>query len=337
MKPLHDSTADRNNPEQLRESAARDGYLLLRNLLPAADVIEIGQELAHTMAESGWITPDEPLETATADISKFCVEPQPAFMEVFHKQLSLKSMHALRSHPAIIELFDELFEEPTFAVPHFVTRLAFPQHEDYATPAHQDHVHFEGSKRNWAAWIPFTTVDEQRGGLAIAAGSHHDGAYDMRPALGAGQMIIDADLSEMDWRWSPMGPGDVLIHNCLTVHRGLPNSTTSMRVSVDYRYQPLSEPVGAKFLGVSHQMKTWDELYEGWDGNEFKHYWADLDLDIEPFEYRWYDRRDELAIAMGERADPEALLALENITLKHRDESVRERAKAALQILQSNA
>ena len=76
----------------------------------------------------------------------------------------------------------------------------------------------------------------------MAAGTHNGPIYDMRPTLGAGQMIIDADIEGLDWRWSPMMPGDVLIHNCVTVHRGLPNRSRIMRVSVDARYQPLSAP-----------------------------------------------------------------------------------------------
>ena len=127
----------------------------------------------------------------------------------------------------------------------------------------------------------------------------------MRPALGAGQMVIDADLDACDWRWSPMRIGDVLIHNCQTIHKGLPNASGAMRVSMDCRYQPLSEPVGEKYLGVSHQMRSWEDLYADWEEDDpLKYYWRDLPLAVQPFEYRWYDRRDERAIEMGEAGDP---------------------------------
>ena len=151
-------------------------------------------------------------------------------------------------------------------------------------------------------------------------------------------MIIDADLDACDWRWSPMRVGDVLIHNCRTIHKGLPNSSGAMRVSMDCRYQPLSEPVGEKYLGVSHQMRSWEDLYAGWaEDDPLKYYWRGLPLAVEPFEYRWYDRRDERAIEMGEAGDPEALLALENIALKHRSAAVRRRAETALLRLRAAA
>lgn len=337
MKPLLDSTSLLDDPVALRARADADGYLLLRELLPRELVEDVGNELGGIMADAGWIAPDRPLASATANAAHQCVEPQPAFMAVFYEQLSRKSLHALKMHDRLMALFHTLFDEAPLCVPHCVMRMAFPGMEHYATPAHQDITHFEGSHKNWAAWIPFTPIDEQTGGLAVASGSHRGPIYDMRPTLGAGQMIIDADIDELDWRWSPMTPGDVLVHNCVGVHKGLPNRATTMRVSVDARYQPLSEPVAEKCLGVSHQMRTWDELYQGWDDDEYKYYWRDFDLDVVPFTYRWYDRRDERAIEMGEAGDQEATVALENITLKHRDPAMRASAAAALATLQAKA
>lgn len=332
--PLTDSTDLRHDGAALRQRARQDGYLLIRGLLPREVVDAAAAELAATMAEAGWIPAGRPLDDAPANADRFCVEPQPAFMDVFYRQLALRSLHALKLRPELMRFFETLFGETPFCPPHFVTRLAFPDRDAYATPAHQDYVHFEGSRDNWAAWIPFTTIDAARGGLAIAAGSHRDGAYDMRPALGAGQMAIDADLDSLDWRWSPMRPGDVLIHNCLTVHKGLPNRSAGMRVSMDCRYQPLSQPIGEKFLGVSHQLRTWDELYRDWpddaESRALKYDWRDLDLDVVPFTYHWYDRRDATALAMAEAGDAQAAIALENIARKHRDPAMRARAERAL-------
>ena len=336
MKPLTDATGLLDDPQALRQRAHADGYLWLRNVLPVAQVDKTAADLAHVMAEAGWIDAGKTLTDAKANLEKRCVEPQAPFMEVFYEQLSCKSVHALKAHPVLQRIFDKLFGEPAFCVPHCVMRMAFPDMDAYATPAHQDYVHFEGSQDNWAVWIPFTPINEHTGGLAIAAGSHRHGPYDMRPSLGAGQMVIDTDLGALDWRWSPMQPGDVLIHNCLTVHRGLANESETMRVSMDARYQPHSAPIGEKYLGVSHQMRTWDDLYAGWEDDEYKYYWRELDLDVVPFSYTWYDRRDEAAIAMGEAGDGEASVALENIIVKHRDPAMRARAQQALARLASS-
>ena len=58
----------------------------------------------------------------------------------------------------------------------------------------------------------------------------------MRPALVAAQMMIDGDLDVLGWSWSPVPLGVELIHNCLTVHKGVPNGTDARRVSMDCRY-----------------------------------------------------------------------------------------------------
>ena len=336
MHELSDSTDLMADDEALSERAHADGYLWLRNVLPQADVHITAADLAKVMARAGWIERDKPLAIAAANLGKRCVEPQPDFMDVFYAQLALKSVHALKAHPVLQEVFDQLFSEPALCVPQSVMRLAFPAMQAYATPAHQDYVHFEGSTKNWAVWIPFTPIKPQTGGLAIAAGSHLHGPYDICPSLGAGQMTIDTDLTRLDWRWSPMQPGDVLIHNCLTVHRGLANEANSMRVSMDARYQPVSAPIGEKYLGMSHQMRDWDDLYAGWTGDELKYYWRHLDLDIVPFTYKWYDRRNEAAIKMGEAGDAEATVALENIVLKHRSMQMRARAEHALATLRAS-
>ena len=337
LQPLADSTALLKNPSALRERARQDGYLLFRNLLPSRTVDAVGSQLAEIMASADWIEAGKALGAAEAQLIQRCVEPQPAFMEVFYAQLALQSLHALKARSELLHAVEKFVARPSWCVPHCVMRMAFPQMDAYATPPHQDFVHFEGSQENWAAWIPFTSINQTTGGLAIAAGSHLAGPYDMRPCLGAGQMEIDADLDALDWRWSPMEPGDVLFHNCLTVHKGLPNNSKTMRVSVDARYQPLAEPVGEKYLGVSHQMRTWDELYAGWQDDTYQYYWKNLELDVVPFTFHWYDRRDRRAIEMGNAGDANAAVALENITLKHRDPMMRKAAEAALATLKDSA
>ena len=61
MKPLVDSTDLLTDGPALRERAARDGYVLVRGLLPAQEVEAAGAEMARTMADAGWIPADMPL------------------------------------------------------------------------------------------------------------------------------------------------------------------------------------------------------------------------------------------------------------------------------------
>ena len=98
MREMLDSTELLREPEALRSRAQRDGYVLVREALPPDDVSRVGEEMGGVMARAGWIETEAPLAEARVNLEKRCVEPQPAFMEVFYSQLSCKSLHALKMH-----------------------------------------------------------------------------------------------------------------------------------------------------------------------------------------------------------------------------------------------
>lgn len=332
MRPFTDSSELRDDGPALRARFAEDGYIFMLGVLAADAVRNLRRQLLDIVGEAGWLRADRPREEAVADLESFCYEPQPQFMDVFYRQLGLQDLVALTHHPDLRALFETLFEEPVFVHPHMVMRNIFPQREAYTTPAHQDFVHLQGSFKCCAAWIPFCDVDADMGGLALARGSHRGRVYDMRPTNGAGQMEVDASFGG-DWVNSPCRMGDVLIHNTLLVHKGVPNRSDRMRISVDARYQPLSEPICERSLVPSHQMADWERIYRDWPNDDYKYYWQDIDQKVVPFTYKYHDRRDKLAVQWGERGDSRAYNALENIIAKHRDPAMRTRAAEALKNL----
>ena len=104
----------------------------------------------------------------------------------------------------------------------------------------------------------------------------------------------------------------------------------SIRLSVDCRYQRLGDPVVDRALMPSLQQSTWEALYQGWDDDEYKYYWKDLDLDVVPFDLSPFDKRDLMAIDMGFQGDARARSALVGVVHRHRDPAMRERAAEAL-------
>ena len=44
------------------------------------------------------------------------------------------------------------------------------------------------------------------------------------------------------WLTADYRPGDLLVFHSLMIHRALPNTSDRIRLSLDTRYQPLSEP-----------------------------------------------------------------------------------------------
>ena len=336
MRPLRDSTDALERPEELAARMREDGYLYVRGLLPKAHVLDVRRQMLEILAANRMVRADRPLDEAVPDFDHFAVEPQPAFMKVLYAEYALEDLTALQHLPEMRRVADAICGEATIPLPQFVCRNIFPARGAYTTPAHQDFVHFQGTTRNHAAWVPIGDCPAEMGGLAVAAGSHRLGLLDVRPALGAGALEVAWD-GELDWHHSPVEAGDVLFHNCLTVHRGVPNRSAAMRLSIDFRFQPLGEPMCAQVLRPHRDMVDWAELYRGWTREDMMYYWQKHDLRIVPFDWSHYERRDEIAFRMADEGDGRALSTLQRIVSNDPDPAKRERARAALAKLETAA
>src|SRR5207302_4486743 len=112
----------------------------------------------------------------------------------------------------------------------------------------------------FTAWFPLADSPRSHGPLSIATGSHTRGVYKMQPAFGVGCMEVIDPLSDR-WVSGVFELGDVLIFHSLTVHKALPNITQYFRVSLDFRYQRASEPIGEHNLTCP---VPWDVIYARW-------------------------------------------------------------------------
>ena len=56
--------------------------------------------------------------------------------------------------------------------------------------------------------------------------------------------------------------GDVLLFHSMTVHKGVPNRSDRLRMSMDVRYQLVSEPFNIDNANPDGQPLSWDEVYE---------------------------------------------------------------------------
>ena len=127
--------------------------------------------------------------------------------------------------------------------------------------------------------FPLSDVPVEVGGLQVAAGSHKQGVYDFQPALGAGGLAVINPL-EGTWVSSPFEQGDVLIFHSMAVHKGLPNHSPKLRMSMDARYQRASEPIAPGSLEPHSKPHTWEEIYADWPHDDLKYYWKKWDLDV---------------------------------------------------------
>jgi hypothetical protein len=104
------------------------------------------------------------------------------------------------------------------------------------------------------------------GGLRILAGSHLDGLRELIAARGVAGVGVRADEDDPRWRTTDYRCGDVLVFLSLTVHWAPENLGSSVRLSADYRYQSVAQPVvdGSLHPHSWPLIPDWDDLTTGW-------------------------------------------------------------------------
>ncbi len=329
MKPFEDSTDIAGNGPRLRERMHRDGYLFVRGMLPNEILAELRKGFLEITREAGWVRKDTPLEDGIADLDGFCVEPEPAYMDVYAAMYGIEAFHALQHHPNIVTLLERMAGEPILPHARIIARTIFPQREAYTTPAHQDFIPIQGTPETYTAWIPLSDLPFEMGGLQVAAGSHRQGVYDFKPSLGAGGIEI-TDPLEGAWVSGPFEQGDVLFFHSMLVHKGLPNRSDRLRMSIDARYQRVSDPIAPGSILPHSQPNTWENIYAGWKNESLKNYWENYELEIVEYDDSYHDRRDRMAFDMAEQGDEKAVSALQRIIARHNDPATRERAAELL-------
>ena len=332
MGPFLDSGPVLGDMPELRARMARDGYLFLPGLMPRAPIAALQAEIGAILRQAGWLRADAPVEEARADPGGFCVDPEPRYLEVLRRINRLESYHALKHHPALLGFLERMLEGEVFPHPRVLMRNIFPARETYTTKAHQDFPNVQGTTEVYTAWIPLIDVPRDVGPLQVAAGSHRAGVYDFHIGAGAGGIEI-SDALEGSWVSGDFAVGDVLLFHAMTVHKGVPNRSDRLRMSMDVRYQRVDAPFNFDNAMPDGQPLSWEEVHAGWRSDALRHYWHRLPLTAQPFDRQWFDRRDALAFELGEAGDPRARSVLQRIVARDADATKRDRAQALLDAL----
>jgi hypothetical protein len=115
----------------------------------------------------------------------------------------------------------------------------------------------------------------------------------------------------------------------------VPNRGNRLRLSIDVRYQRADAPFNLDNAQADGQPLAWDDIYAGWRTDRLKYYWQRMDLTLQPFDRRWFDKRDNRAFELAEAGDPRAASVLQRIVARDADAAKRERARALLQQLRN--
>ena len=332
-QPFLDSSDIIDDGRELARRMHRDGYLVVRGLLNPDRIFALRQRFVTIAYKAGWLHTDSPLNEATADPSSFCVEPEDPYMEIIRRMNRIEEFHALQHDPALVGLLERMCGEPILPHPRLITRAIFPRRDAFTTPPHQDFIPIQGTPDTYTAWLPLGDLPSSMGGVEIAEGSHVGGLYDFQPGLGAGGIEITESF-EGRWRGGSFAAGDVLFFHSMAVHRGVPNKTDALRLSVDARYQKISEPIALGSLLPHTKPQTWDEIYADWPADSpYRNYWSTLNLQVEEYDDSYHGKRDDMALEMAAQGDPRSRSVLQRIVARDPDPTKREQAQSLLDAL----
>jgi hypothetical protein len=284
------------NPDELRSRMEQDGCLFFRGLVNPEAELTARRDILSLCRGAGWLAEGSDLTEGVAAPGVRYVEPD--YMAVYDQVMRLESFHALAHDPTMLALYRDLLGEPVLTHPRNIARIIFPQNTKYTTPGHQDYIHIQGTPETFTSWIPLGDCPREFGSLSILAGSHRHGLLPTHAAYGAGGRGVDTDALGLPWLEGDFRLGDCVLFHSHAVHRALDNTTSDrLRLSVDFRYQGVSQPVVEGSLLPHFARLTWDEIYAGWTSARYQYYWRDLPLNVVPFDRGLYARLDAASAA----------------------------------------
>jgi phytanoyl-CoA hydroxylase len=216
---------------ELKETFDRDGYGVIRGLLPPSEVEALNAYLDRYIAE---VLPRLPSDAA--------------FYEVRGQPGTLMRLQNLQDHDGpcrdlliserFVRLAEDLLEDGV--VIKDVALFNKPARVGKLTPPHQDgfYAMLEPNEA-LTIWIALDPVDEANGCLRYVRGSHR---YGMRPhqksnVLGFSQGITDFGQEDHETEVAVCAePGDAVIHHSMTIHRADPNPSERTRRALGFVY-----------------------------------------------------------------------------------------------------
>jgi hypothetical protein len=275
-KPFREMDARGLDPDRIRVEMDAHGYVLIRGMVPRADLDSLLGEMAEILRGAGWIETGGDLLDRTANVLATCCVDDAAYKEVYRRIFKLPAVHALPHHAALREVMQALAGPNLLIHPISAVRLVFPNFEPGIIHAHQDHSAVSGDVECFTAWMPLHDCPVEQGPLRICEGSHRFGLQTAHRGV-----VSSGEERGGEWAAGAIHAGDLLLFHSLTVHEAAPNRSNFLRMSLDCRFQSFDRPVNPGTL-VFTGRSSWEETYADWPSDELKYYWMGMPLEFKP-------------------------------------------------------
>ncbi len=288
--PFIDSTPLLEDMFALRARASEDGFLFFRQFLPKEDLLTLREEMLGVVERHGWRHPNQGPLGGKLNLEALNLVPDEAMRTdigvshaAYNNTQKLESLHRLPHHPKLVQFYRDFFADEVLVHPRHIARMVTGHRVMAPTPPHQDFPLIQGTAHTWTCWFPLGDCPRSLGGLSILKGSHREGYQPIQPSKGAGNITVPLCPWETSWAEGEYEAGDIITFPSHTIHKALRcREKDEIRLSLDVRYQAVSQPVEQKSL-LPHCDLSWEDIYSGWKSGEFQYYWQKLPLQLSPW------------------------------------------------------
>ncbi|MCC7420498.1 MAG: phytanoyl-CoA dioxygenase family protein [Planctomycetaceae bacterium] len=205
--------------EDLKPAYDRDGFVVVRQLLPADDFKRLTAELDRYIRDVVPTLPDKHAFYDDKSRPETLKQMQHMGLDPFFKEYM--------KNPVWNSLASALVgEEVEAQEPEWFNK---PANTNHVTPPHQDNYYFCLRPANvLTIWMALDNVDDENGCLRYVKGSHLRGirSHNRSNILGFSQGITDYSDADRELEVKVhLQPGDVTVHHGNTIHRAEANTS----------------------------------------------------------------------------------------------------------------
>ncbi len=253
------ATDRRLESDALRARYEADGYVLLRDIVPVEDVLNLREAYLGRFAP-GFCKNGDTRHGAfggqiPANLPRHGLKGHPAYDFV-----RSDAFHAFADQPIFKILAEAFFDGPAERIRRTPLRHFVPGRK-VASRAHMDRTYIEGVEADIVTvWVPLGDGPLMAGGLVYLEGSHRDTALEDKVRTGAPSDRANdnrplthdlkwiSDRTGRRWLATDYKAGDVVVHSPTIVHASTdPGDTDYMRISTDIRFRRKDSPADPRW------------------------------------------------------------------------------------------
>lgn len=253
--------ADRSSPQDIKSLYAENGFVILKNFLQDSDLEPIRESLFRLINHQRSLVGLSEISASSRclfdeGILELCERNRECGGAIYRAARTLLEIHQLSVDERIMEVSKNLMQTDfVMCSANKDLRMDFPGEDKYLFPWHQDYPYSLGSSNGLVYWIPLRPVGEFNGSLSVIPGSHKAGLRkvhvlsDEVAQSRAHTIRIADEESSVDSKSAlrvSMDPGDVLVFSNMLIHKSNPNSSDSIRWTLQFRVNDFNDQEAAK-------------------------------------------------------------------------------------------